>query len=219
MNQIRLALAFNVLLFTVSFTCGKDPSQETPLPPVSAKALVTVGTKSGTGSGTIFSVQGDKSYILTAEHVVHPYGQKGLTVWVIHGRKRVAAEILATDAVTDIAVVRVEGLANPEAVKFAEKEFVEGDTVFHYGRATGPQEGKVVAFENFTERGRTARCDIISTPGDSGALKCNTKGELVNMHTGRMWDDDKLIDTTPGHGIGANLERIKKFTAPYRKKD
>jgi hypothetical protein len=205
------------MCFGTSLVSAKDPSQDTPLPPVSPKALVTVGTMTGTGSGTIFAVRGDTAYILTAEHVVYPYGEKDKTVWVIHGRKRVEATIHATDGPVDIAVISVKGLEKPEAIKFAEKEFEQGDTQFHFGRATGPQEGKVLGFHDFKLRGRTAYSDVLSVPGDSGALTCNVRGELVNLHIGRVYKDKKSIDRDPGHGIGVNLEQIKKFTAPYMK--
>ena len=209
---MRQLIGLLLVLVSTSYVSAEEP----PLPPVSPKSLVSIGTMSGMASGTIVSVKDDSAYILTAEHVVYPNGDKTKKILVIHGRKRAEGEVLKSDAVIDIAVVRVKGLDKPEPIKFAEKGSAEGDTIFHYGRATGPQDGKVLKFSMFVNRGRTALSDIISVCGDSSALTCNTKGELVGMHIGRTWDDAKDIETKPGYGIDVNLEIIKKFTAAYR---
>ena len=59
---------------------------------------------SSEGSGVIYKVDGDKAYIVTNNHVVE--GQDGLEVVLSDGTK-VKAELVGTDAYTDLAVLRI----------------------------------------------------------------------------------------------------------------
>jgi S1-C subfamily serine protease len=70
-----------------------------------------------TGSGAVIAVEGPHGYVLTAAHVVA--SAKAVQVRTAAG-KSATAEVLAKDAVTDLAVLRLPAVGLPDPVRLVK---------------------------------------------------------------------------------------------------
>ena len=91
---------------------GSQPPAEGYVDVVAAvePSVVTVLVEEGVGSGVVFR---DGGLVLTNEHVVR--GSRGAVELALASGERVPAEILATDAITDLAVLRAQDADLPPA--------------------------------------------------------------------------------------------------------
>ncbi|MDD9313735.1 S1C family serine protease [Cytobacillus firmus] len=62
--------------------------------------------ESGTGSGVIFKKTDDAAYIVTNNHVIENASEIQVT---LHDGEKATAELIGTDALTDIAVLKIKG--------------------------------------------------------------------------------------------------------------
>jgi putative serine protease PepD len=102
-------------------------------------SVVSITTETGEGSGVILSADGN---ILTNNHVVAT--AQGTTVQVIFANgKKATATIVGTDARTDMAVVKAQGVSGLHAATFGDSSQMQvGDTVLAIGSPLG-LEGSV----------------------------------------------------------------------------
>jgi serine protease DegQ len=155
-----------------------------------APSVVTVfvaGTQGeGSGSGVIWDEQGR---IVTNNHVIEGAGE--LEVAFADG-SRVEAELVGTDARTDLAVVDVEGLELP-AAQFAEGLPRVGELAIALGSPLGlantVSAGIVSALHRDLPSGGTtpALIDLIQTdaaisPGNSGGALVNADGVVIGIN-------------------------------------
>jgi putative serine protease PepD len=121
-----------------------NPDDVTPVTAVAAKATASVVTISasssdagGTGSGVVLSEDG---YVLTNTHVVTLDGATGdaaITVQTNDGRL-LTAKIVGTDPISDLAVIKVDGVTNLQPAEFADSaELNVGDTAIAIGAPLG----------------------------------------------------------------------------------
>jgi serine protease Do len=139
------------------------------------------------GSGVIVSADG---YVMTNTHVV---GSPNADVTVVLGDKReLPATIVGVDPMTDIAVLKIEGVDLPaipwgdsSKLKIAEWVLAIGNPyqlsqtvtlgiVSAVGRSL---EGRVAGYEDFIQT------DAAINPGNSGGALINGRGELVGINT------------------------------------
>jgi Do/DeqQ family serine protease len=139
------------------------------------------------GSGVIVSADG---YVMTNTHVV---GSPNADVTVVLGDKReLPATIVGVDPMTDIAVLKIEGVNLPaiawgdsSKLKIAEWVLAIGNPyqlsqtvtlgiVSAVGRSL---EGRVAGYEDFIQT------DAAINPGNSGGALINGRGELVGINT------------------------------------
>lgn len=172
------------------------------------KSCVSVVTIHGAGSGTVVAKDGETRYVLTNKHVVSATDKK---VWVIYDRKRYDAKFIKAHPDVDLALVSVQIDAEP--VVLAATEPKEGDEIKHFGKATGPQEGKVTGWTNFqSSDGVVMDSSVFSVPGDSGAGLFNSKGQLVSVHYGRKGPPEG--ETV---AISVRLSNVRAFLKEYAK--
>jgi serine protease Do len=139
----------------------------------------------GMGSGVV--VRGD-GIVLTNFHVVN--GAEEVLVTLLDGSQH-NAEVLGTDAKTDIAVLRVDA-ANLPAVPVGNSEELRiGEMVLAIGNpfgvgqtvtmgivsATGRSGMQLADYENFIQT------DAAINPGNSGGALVNARGQLVGINT------------------------------------
>ena len=169
-------------------------------------SVVVISTQVGEGSGVILNTNGD---IITNNHVVRGATNGTVSVQFSNG-KRVDAKIVGTDPKTDIAVVRVSGVADLTAAKFGDSDAMQvGDTVLAIGSPLG-LEGSVSAgivsalhrtiSENgeqpqnpfgqpqqdttpATTIGDALQTDAAINPGNSGGALVNMNGEVIGINT------------------------------------
>lgn len=137
-------------------------------------------TARGVGSGVIVDANG---LILTAAHVV----SRANTVQVhLRSGEVLPAEVVGTDRVYDLALVRVNSeRLLPAAVLGASSLLQRGETVVALGRAPRRQAGPTAGIFLEVNLERSGVPDIVSTavayPGDSGGALVNERGEVVGI--------------------------------------
>ncbi len=143
-------------------------------------------TETAAGSGVILDSEG---YITTNNHVVQ--NSKNVRVELIDGRS-FPATIVGTDALTDLAVVKVDATDLPYASRGDSSQLAIGEWVVAIGNALGEgisaTEGIVSRLNvSVSVRGNTLR-DLIQTtaainPGNSGGPLVNMSGEVVGINS------------------------------------
>ena len=139
----------------------------------------------GQGTGVIVSPHG---YIVTNNHVVERATEIQVTLF---DDTRMSAEIVGTDAESDLAVIKVDG-SNLRAAAFGDSERLEpGEWVLAIGSPFGLQQtvtagivsavGRanmgITTYENFIQT------DAAINPGNSGGPLVNLYGEVVGINT------------------------------------
>lgn len=150
-------------------------------------SVVTIFTQSGLGSGVIYREDGT---IVTNEHVVR--GAQQVQVAFADG-KRVPGRVLATDAGTDLAVVRVERTGLPPATFQTELPQV-GDLALALGSPLGFEGTATAGIISGLSREipgsaqqSTALVDLIQTdapisPGNSGGALVSANSEVIGIN-------------------------------------
>lgn len=138
----------------------------------------------GAGSGVIISSDG---YIATNNHVIE--GASKITVRLTDG-KEYEAKLIGTDAQTDIAVIKLEGVTL-EPVKLGDSsQLAVGDTAIAIGNPLGELGGTVtngiisaldreIVLENQTMT--LLQTNAAINPGNSGGGLFNDQGELIGL--------------------------------------
>ncbi|MBF0279361.1 MAG: DegQ family serine endoprotease [SAR324 cluster bacterium] len=139
----------------------------------------------GQGSGSIIDPEG---YILTNNHVIE--GTDKITVHLIDGRQ-FPAEIVGTDPLSDIAVIKISGENLPTIPIGNSEDMRTGETVIAIGNpfglsntvtmgiisAKGRSNMGIVDYENFIQT------DAAINPGNSGGPLINLEGKIIGVNT------------------------------------
>ena len=175
------------------------------------------GQLSGSGSGFVMRVDGDTAYLVTNDHVVTPPSKivvpigrlrqrvvntpkARITVVLRSGTSReqsLTAEVMATDAEADLAVLKVAGVRDlPKPIDFGHRAqlaetmplFIFG---FPFGSALGGGKGNpaitvgrgTVSSLRLDDRGGLAVVQINGdlNPGNSGGPVVDSKGRLIGV--------------------------------------
>ena len=139
----------------------------------------------GSGSGVIITKEG---YIVTNHHVIDD--AEDIKVHLADKRS-LDAELIGTDAKTDIAVLKVDG-DNLPILPFGNSDSVEiGDIVLAIGNPFGIGQTVTMGIVGATGRGNLGiedyedfiQTDAAINPGNSGGALVNVRGELVGINT------------------------------------
>src|SRR5581483_4977588 len=142
----------------------------------------------GMGSGVVISPDG---YIVTNNHVV----DGAVDVRVTTSNRRVLkAKVVGTDALTDLAVLKVDANDLTSAPWGDSKEVRPGETVLAFGNPYGFQftvtRGIVSAINRAnpdptdrTKPGEFIQTDAAINPGNSGGPLVDARGEVVGINT------------------------------------
>jgi len=138
------------------------------------------------GSGVI--VDADNGYILTNHHVVAGADKIQIS---LHDDTTLDAEIVGSDAATDIALIKVDPDSLTD-IRIGDSDAVEvGDFVIAIGNPFGlghTVTSGIVSAKGRTGISRTGYEDFIQTdasinPGNSGGALVNMRGELVGINS------------------------------------
>jgi serine protease Do len=146
----------------------------------------------GQGSGFVFSsnnkLLGNKTYILTNNHVVEGNGK--ISVQFLDGRE-FDAKIKGTDPKSDIAVIEIEASGLPAVTLGDYSQLEVGEWVVAIGNPFGLSHTLTVGV--VSAKGRTSlgindyedfiQTDAAINPGNSGGPLVNLDGEVVGMNT------------------------------------
>ncbi|WP_026580865.1 S1C family serine protease [Bacillus sp. J33] len=151
--------------------------------------------ESGTGSGVIFKKTNDTAYIVTNNHVIQNASEIQVT---LHDGEKVTAELAGTDALTDIAVLKITGDVSASVMEFGDSSKLRaGDQVLAIGNPLGLDlsrtvtQGIVSAVDRSIEVSTSAgewnlnviQTDAAINPGNSGGALINTAGQLVGINS------------------------------------
>src|SRR6516225_3482230 len=142
----------------------------------------------GLGSGVIISPDG---YIVTNNHVVDGAVDVRVTM---SDRRVLAAKVIGTDPLTDLAVIKVEGKSFPSVPWGDATQLKPGQTVLAFGNPFGYRftvtRGIVSALnrpnpsqDDARKPGQFIQTDAAINPGNSGGPLVNAHGEVVGINT------------------------------------
>ena len=143
--------------------------------------------RQGIGSGVLIRPDG---FLVTNNHVVD--GADELQVVFFDGTER-TAEVVGTDAFSDIAVLKVEGDESFPYLAFGEAEKVRvGQWVLAFGSPLSEDLANTVTSGIISAIGRTQgiatlqnfiQTDAAINPGNSGGPLVNLRGQIVGINT------------------------------------
>ena len=154
----------------------------------------------GQGSGVLID---DKGLVLTNAHVVERVDMVTLTL--ADGEQR-DGQVIGTDSVTDLALVRLEGRSVPPSAPLGDSEALEvGDWAIALGTPYGLERTVTLGIVSSLHRNINSlgfsdkRLDLIQTdaainPGNSGGPLVDAAGNVIGINT--------LVRSGPGAGLG-----------------
>lgn len=206
LNDAFVAISEEVkpTVVTISTKETREPFSARELPPFLYRWFgLEEQPQHGLGSGIIVSEEG---YILTNRHVVKDADE--ITVTLID-RREFDAEVVGSDSLTEVAVLKVEGenlpvarLAGSDSLQVGEWVLAFGNPfglnstvtqgiISALGRSTGGG-GRIIpyayAIENFIQT------SAIINPGNSGGPLVNLRGEVIGINT--------ALKTPTGYYVG-----------------
>jgi serine protease Do len=142
----------------------------------------------GIGSGVLISPDG---FIVTNNHVVDGAVEMRVTM---SDRRVLPAKLIGADALTDLAVIKVDGHDLPNVPWGDSKALHPGQTVLAFGNPMGLRftvtRGIVSALnrpnpdpEDRRKPGEYIQTDAAINPGNSGGALVDARGELVGINT------------------------------------
>lgn len=166
--------------------------------------------EAGTGSGVIYKVDEDKTFIITNHHVIE--NADSLEV-ILSTEEKLEAELLGSDLFMDLAVLQVNSEDIEEVVDIGTSENINvGEPVIAIGNplshmfAGSVTQGIISSKQrsipqDFNQDGRAdwqaevLQTDAAINPGNSGGALINIKGELIGINSMK-------ISQTVAEGIG-----------------
>lgn len=153
-------------------------------------------TAEGSGSGVIFKKDEDYMYILTNNHVID--GANELLV-EIKPDEFVTAEIIGSDALSDLAVIAIENKTAYNSIKpieFGDSDALKpGQKVIAIGNPLGYNKTVTVGVISALGRKLDAnnefqliQTDAAINPGNSGGALVDSQGKLIGINTIKISD-------------------------------
>ncbi|MCB0279222.1 MAG: Do family serine endopeptidase, partial [Calditrichaeota bacterium] len=143
----------------------------------------------GAGSGVIISTDG---YIITNNHVVGDADEVDVT---LGDRRKFKAEIVGTDPLTDIALIKIKDVSNLQPIAIGTSKNLQiGELVMAIGNplniGTTVTSGIISALNrsiNIIQEDygieKFIQTDAAINPGNSGGALVNLRGELIGINT------------------------------------
>lgn len=184
---------------------GEEGSSQFPEPPQLPERL-----EQGTGSGFILSADGK---LLTNAHVIE--GADTVNVTLKDGRTFVG-EVVGTDPVTDVAVIKIEAKDLPVAPLGDTRSLSPGQWAIAIGNPLGLDNTVTAGIISALDRTSTQvgisdkRVQFIQTdaainPGNSGGPLLNAQGEVIGMNTA-------IRANAQGLGFAIPIETAKRIS-------
>ncbi|MCI2252843.1 trypsin-like peptidase domain-containing protein [Domibacillus sp. PGB-M46] len=180
--------------------------QQEQFNPFGSQSMAATGegteeTEAGTGSGVIFKKGKDVSYIVTNNHVVE--GADTVEV-ALAGGERIDAEVVGTDALTDLAVLKISSDHVTEVADFGDSSALKlGQQVAAIGNPLGLDlsssvtEGIVSGINRSVPVSTSAgewEANVIQTdaainPGNSGGALINSTGQVIGINSMKIAEE------------------------------
>lgn len=170
-------------------------------------------TADGSGSGVIFDAA--KGYIVTNQHVIDGSSKIYVT---IPGRKAIAATVIGSDSMSDIAVLKISASNLKAAVLGDSSKIRVGDLAVAIGNPMGDEYAGTVTSGIISAVNRkmylsdgtnSRRYNLIQTdaainPGNSGGALINENGEVIGINSIKISEDQ-----VEGMGFAIPINDVK----------
>ena len=194
------------------------------------------GREAASGTGFVIQTNGQTAYLVTNHHVVDLHeGKRGMpgggaiTITAVFGsgtknERSARAEVLASDARRDLAVLRVQGVRElPPPIEYDhEPQLVETMQVYILGfplgdlLATGKGNPAItvnkgsVSSIRLNDRGEVATVQIDGdiTPGNSGGPVVDSRGRLMMCAPGSSFSTIGRIVAAPSTSVSSRARRL-----------
>lgn len=187
------------------------------------RTMLRKSRTTGQGSGVIVSYEG---HIITNYHVI---ANKQKIQVVTEGNRSYWAEIIGTDPMLDIAVLKISGDKKFTPLKFGNSDTVrEGNIVLAFGNpfdiGKSVTNGVISARErSLSDRqGGLLQSSAAVNPGYSGGPLVNTRGEIIGINSSIYTTDEKhpgfqgISFSIPSNIVKRTFEDIRMRGRPVR---
>jgi serine protease Do len=191
--------------------------------------------EAGTGSGVIYKKEGKNAFVVTNHHVIEGASQVEIS---LSDGTRVPAEILGSDVLTDLAVLRVDADKITKVAQFGNSDAVKpGEPVIAIGNPLGLQfSGSVTqGIISGTERAipidengdgqvdwnaEVLQTDAAINPGNSGGALINLDGKVIGINSMKIAQaavEGIGLSIPSNHAIPIieDLEKYSEVRRPY----
>lgn len=149
----------------------------------------------GTGSGVIYQIGDEHAYIVTNNHVIEGSNKIEVT---LHDGEKIQAELIGSDALTDLAVLKIPNKGVDTALEFGDSDKLRaGDSVVAIGNPLSLDfsgtvtQGIISAPARSIDVKTTAgnwemnviQTDAAINPGNSGGALINADGKLIGINS------------------------------------
>lgn len=176
------------------------------------------------GSGVIYQKNNGSAYIVTNNHVID--GASEIKVQ-LHNSKQVDAKLIGKDALTDIAVLKIDDTKGTKAIDFANSSKVKtGDSVFAMGNPLGLEfansvtSGIISASERTIDTQTSAgankvnvlQTDAAINPGNSGGALVDLNGNLVGINSMKIANEqvEGIGFAIPSNEVKVTIKELVK---------
>lgn len=148
------------------------------------------------GSGVIYKKDGKDAYVVTNNHVVE--GSNGLEVVMKDGTK-VKGELVGTDSVTDLAVIKISSDDVKDVATFGDSNALKvGEPAIAIGSPLGSQYANSVTSGIISSVNRpiadsstgvnisAIQTDAAINPGNSGGPLVNVSGQVIGINSSKI---------------------------------
>ncbi|WP_027408116.1 S1C family serine protease [Anoxybacteroides tepidamans] len=193
------------------------------------------GGEAGTGSGVVYKKANGKAFIVTNHHVVENASQ--LEVSLKDGT-RVPANLLGSDALTDLAVLEIDAKHVGKVAEFGNSDAIKlGEPVVAIGNPLGLQFAGSVTQGIISGKNRTIEIDVDQdglpdwnaevlqtdaaiNPGNSGGALVNIEGQVIGINSMKIAQEAVegigfAIPINAARPIIADLEKYGQVRRPY----
>lgn len=158
----------------------------------------TESVDKGTGSGIIFKKAGDKGYVVTNNHVIN--GANAIEI-SLHTGDRIQAKVVGADALSDLAVLEVDGSKIDSVAEFGTSANLKvGEPAIAIGNPLGLEFSRTVTQGIISSIDRTIPIDVNNdgrndyelnvlqtdaaiNPGNSGGALVNISGQVIGINS------------------------------------
>jgi serine protease Do len=152
--------------------------------------------QTGMGSGIILNKEG---YILTNEHVIH---ETDKLVVKLRNKKSYEAEVVGSDPIADIALLKIKGAADLKPIELADSSKVRvGDWSIAIGAPMGYEHSFTVGVVSAISRGGLDSSGVSYIQTDASINQGNSGGPLLDIY-GRVIGINRMIVSPSGGSIG-----------------
>ena len=175
-------------------------------------SVVQIKTRRGLGSGVVYDDDGhvvSNAHVVASSARVQVTGAKG---------KRFTGRVMGADAVSDIAVVKVDGSGLRGAAFGSTTDLEVGDIVLAIGNPLGLRSSvtngivsalnRTVAAPNATALPNMIQTSAPINPGNSGGALVDLSGEVVGIPT-LAARDPELGGSAPGIGFAIPSDTVR----------